>query len=519
MSKGLFKATSIVSLMTFLSRILGLVRDNLMGRYFGAGSGMDAFVVAFKIPNFMRRLFAEGAFAQSFVPVINEYKETRPKSDVRDLVARVSGTLGTMMILIALAGMILAPLLIYVFAPGFSGTEGKHELATELLRWTFPYILFMAMVALAGGVLNTFGKFAVPSLTPIFLNICLIAATIWLSQYMNPPILALGIGVFVAGIVQLLFQLPFLQQIGLLPKPQFAPHDEGVKRVLRLMLPLILAASVNQISLLLDTILASLLRDGSQSWLYFGDRLIEFPLGVFAIALGTVILPALSRQHATSDPAAFSKTLDWGLKASLFIAIPSSFGLLVIAEPLVVTMFQYGQFDALSARMTAYALMAYSFSVLGFSLVKILVPAYSARQDTKTPAKIAVKIIGLNMILNLVIVLPMLWLGYDAPHVGLAAATTIGSFVNCAMLYRGLRRSGHYVPGEGWGLVAYRYALANLVVIVVLLLLNDPIEIWIARGVGDRILWLTILMISSVSSYLVTLWLTGMRPRDLLKST
>lgn len=485
-----------------------------MGRYFGAGASMDAFVVAFKIPNFMRRLFAEGAFAQSFVPVINEYKETKSHAEVRLLVARVSGTLGTLMILVATAGLILAPLLVYVFAPGFAGVEGKHELATELLRWTFPYILFMALVALAGGILNTFGKFAVPSLTPIFLNICLIVASVWLSQHMNPPILALGVGVFVAGVVQVLFQLPFLQHIGLLPKPQYAPHDEGVKKVFKLMLPLILAASVNQVSLLLDTILASLLRNGSQSWLYFGDRLIEFPLGVFAIALGTVILPALSRQHATKDTEEFSRTLDWGLKASLLIAIPSSVGLLLIAEPLVVTMFQYGEFNALSARMTSYALMAYSFSVLGFSMVKVLVPAYSARQDTKTSAKIAVKVIGLNMVLNIIVLLPLIWFEVEAPHVGLAAATTLGSFANCLMLYTGLRRAGHYVPGDGWGIMAYRYGLANIVMACVLLVLNDPIDVWIARGLLDRLLWLTIMMVAAIASYFVTLYLSGMRVKD-----
>ncbi|MGH8313341.1 MAG: murein biosynthesis integral membrane protein MurJ, partial [Gammaproteobacteria bacterium] len=370
MSRALFKATSLVGGMTFLSRILGFARDVVLARYFGAGAVMDAFFVAFKIPNFLRRTFGEGAFSLAFVPVISEYKTTREHDEVKELADRVAGSLGLVLLIVTVIGVIAAPVLVWIFAPGFSAHESKYELTVAMVRITFPYLLFISLTAFAGGILNTYGRFGVPAFTPVLLNIVLIAAAVWLAPHMHNPGMALAWGVFVAGVVQLAFQVPFLWRLKLLPRPRLSDGHEAVRRILKLMLPALFGSSVTQINLVVDTIIASFLATGSVSWLYYSDRLMEFPLGVFSIALSTVILPNLAQHFAAKSSAGFSATLDWALRLAVVVAIPAAVGLFFLAGPLLVTLFNYGHFNAYDSRMAEASVMAYAVGLVGFTLVK-----------------------------------------------------------------------------------------------------------------------------------------------------
>jgi putative peptidoglycan lipid II flippase len=393
--------------MTLLSRVLGFARDVVLARFFGAGPVMDAFFVAFKIPNFMRRLFAEGAFSQAFVPVIGEYRTRREHAEVQALVDRVAGTLGAVLALVTLIGVIAAPALILIFAPGFAIGDDRYDMAVGMLRLTFPYLLFISLVSLAGGILNTYGRFGVPAFTPVLLNVVLIAAAIWGAPLVEQPGMALAGGVFVAGLVQLAFQIPFLKRLKLLPRPRFDRAHEGVRRIFHLMLPALFGSSVAQISLLLDTLIASFLVAGSVSWLYYSDRLMEFPLGIFGIALATVILPGLSQRHAAGERQAFSATLDWALRLVWLVATPAAVGLFLLAGPMLATLFQYGEFSEHDTRMAAWSLMAYAIGLMGFSLVKVLAPGYFARQNTRTPVRIGIVALGVNLGLNIAFVVPM----------------------------------------------------------------------------------------------------------------
>jgi len=342
----LFKSTLTVGAMTTVSRIFGLIRDVVIARYFGASMGMDAFIVAFRIPNFLRRLFAEGGFSQAFVPILSEYKEQRSHEDVQALLDQTSAVLGLALFVTTVLGVLAAPLLVMIFAPGFIGDTIKQDLAAQMLRITFPYILFISLTSLAGGVLNTYRKFAVPAFTPVLLNLSLISCAIWLAPGFSQPVTALAWGVLLGGILQLLFQFPFLLRLRLFPRPSFKRDREGVSRIVILLVPILFAVSITQINLLVDTIIASFLVTGSISWLYFSDRLVEFPLGVFGIALATVILPNLSEQHAKGSQESYSKTLDWALRWVFIIALPAAIGLILLAQPMLTTIFQYEQFSA-----------------------------------------------------------------------------------------------------------------------------------------------------------------------------
>lgn len=512
MAEKLFKSTATVGGMTLISRVLGLVRDIIFARIFGAGAGMDAFFVAFKIPNFLRRLFAEGAFAQSFVPVLSEYKSQREHGEVRALVAAVSGTLGSILLLISLVAMLGAPLLVSLFAPGFLDQPDKYALTTDLLRITFPYLLFISLTAMAGGVLNSYGRFAIPAFTPVWLNLSLIGMALWGAPLFEQPVMALAWGVFIAGIAQLLFQFPSLRKLHLLVRPRWGRQHEGVKRIMKLMLPAIFGSSVAQINLLLDTIIASFLITGSVSWLYYSDRLVEFPLGVFGIALATVILPSLSRQHSESSPEAFSRTLDWALRLTVLIGAPATIGLVLLAGPMLTTLFHYGAFVDEDARMATLSLMAYGFGLLGFILVKVLAPGYYARQDTKTPVRIGIYAMVTNMVLNIVFVVPMVINDVSGPHAGLALATSVAAFVNAGLLFLGLRKQGIYKAEAGWLSFGLRILLAVGLMAMVLLWLSAPLNEWFAMGVMDRISQLLILIVVGAASYFASLYLLGIRP-------
>jgi len=516
MSRRLLKSTAVVSAMTSVSRVLGFVRDMVFAAIFGAGAGTDAFFVAFKIPNFLRRLFAEGAFSQAFVPVLSEYKTQRSHDEVKSLVADVAGTLGGILLLLSVVAMLAAPLLVMLFAPGFVGLEKKFALTTEMLRVTFPYLFFISMTAFAGGILNSYGKFAIPALTPVWLNIVLIVAAVWVSPHFQVPVMALAWGVFVAGAVQLVFQVPFLWGLKLFGRPRWAWRHEGVRRILNLMLPAIFGSSVAQINLLLDTIIASFLVTGSVSWLYYSDRLVEFPLGIFGVALGTVILPNLAQRHAESNPDAFSSTLDWGLRWVMLIALPAMVGLMVLAVPIIATLFHHGAFTDNDVLMSSLSLMAMALGLPAFMLIKVLAPGFYARQDTRTPMLIGVRALITNMAFNIVIVVPMAYYGIRAPHAGLALATTIAAFTNAGQLFWKLHKLGVYSPQPGWRRFAIQLLVANGVLLGVLLLGMGNHQAWLSWSAHEQLLRLGVLVAVGAAAYLLVLIVMGLRPRALL---
>jgi len=518
MSHRLFKSALIVSSMTLLSRILGFVRDVIFAREFAASAGMDAFLIAFKIPNFMRRLFAEGAFNQAFVPTLGEYKETRDKEAVKDLVQNVAGTLGGWLFIITLLGVIAAPIVIMLFAPGYleGQNQSKYDLTVSLLRITFPYILFISLVAFAGGILNTYHQFAVPAFTPVLLNLVLISATWWIAPMMDEPVTGLAIGVFIAGLLQLLFQLPFLARLGFLNLPRWNPKHPGVKQILKLMLPAIFGASVAQINLLLDTIIASLLVTGSISWLYYSDRLMEFPLGILGVALATVILPSLSKQHTTQSREEFSATLDKAIRWVIYLGFPSAVGLFMLAAPIITTLFGSDKFLQHDIEMSSMSLMAYSFGLLGFVLVKVLLPGFYSRQDTKTPVKIGVIALVVNMVFNIAIVLPWFLLEYPGAHAGLAIATSISAFTNAFLLYRWLRKHDVYWPSKGWNKVWLQVIVANGAMLAVLWFARYDLEQWLHWSTIERVTQLVLTIVLAMAVYFSCLFVLGVRKRNFM---
>lgn len=503
---GLLRSSGVVGSMTMLSRVLGLVRDMVFARYFGAGAGADAFFVAFKIPNFLRRLFAEGAFAQAFVPVLSSYRQNRSLSEVHQLVNAVAGTLGLVLLGVTLIAVLGAPVLTTVFAPGFTDDPEKFGLASDMLRITFPYLLLISLTAFAGAILNSYDRFAVPAFTPVLLNLVMIGAAIFLSPLMDTPVMALAWGVFIAGAIQLFFQLPFLMRLGLMPRPKVDYRHEGVSRVLKLMAPALFGVSVSQINLLLDTVLASFLQTGSVSWLYYSDRLSELPLGVFGVAIGTVILPNLSRKHAAERPEHFAATVDWAIRAVLLIGVPAALALVLLAEPLIATLFHYGEVTDRDVIMSAQSLRAYSVGLLAFMLIKVLAPGFFARQDTRTPVKIGVIAMVANMVFNLALVFPL-------AHAGLALATSLSAWLNAALLWRGLRREGAWKVQPRWVRFLAQLGLANVALGAVILLLNVPVETWFGLSGLQRASKMGLLVACGVAAYFVVLALVGVRVR------
>ncbi|MEE9343600.1 MAG: murein biosynthesis integral membrane protein MurJ [Gammaproteobacteria bacterium] len=510
MSGKLVKNTAVVGGMTLVSRGLGLVRDIVLAR-FGVGPAMDAFFVAFKIPNFMRRLFAEGAFSQAFVPVLMEYRTQRDPAETQALVDRVAGTFLGVLSLITLVGVLASPLIVLIFAPGFLDEPQKYDLTAHMLRYTFPYLMFMSLVAFAAGVLNSYGKFGAAAFTPVWLNVVLIGMALFICPQLDEPMLGLAWGVLLAGFVQLLFLLPALWSIRLLPRPRWGLRDPGVRKIMRLMVPGIIGSSVAQINLLFDTLLASFLITGSVSWLYFADRLVEFPLGIFGIALATVILPLLSRQHAAGEAAVFSRTLDSGLRWVVLIAVPAMVGLMLLAQPMITTLFQYDGFAEQDVRMASLALVAYAAGLPGFMLVKILAPAFYSRQDTKTPVKIAVRAMIANMILNVIFVLPMVFMDVSGAHAGLALATSMASFLNALWLYRRLKVDAVYQPGAGWQRLLLQLLVATAVMAIVLLYGIPPLTDWLQMPASSRIFNLLLWVTMGIVCYLATLRLVGLK--------
>jgi putative peptidoglycan lipid II flippase len=473
---GLLRSSGVVGFFTMLSRFLGLARDVVFARVIGAEALADVFFVAFKIPNFFRRLFAEGAFAQAFVPILGEYRENGSRAAVRQLVSRVTGNLGLTLILITLFIVLASPLMAAIFAPSwYMDNPSKFAATAEMLRITFPYLLFISMTGLAGAVLNSYDRFAVPAFTPLLLNITLIVATLIGAPLFEQPAYALAWGVLLAGIIQFIFQLPFLRSIHMLPMPKVDWQHSGVKKVLALMAPAIFGVSVSQINLLLDTVLATFLPTGSVSWLYYSDRLSELPLGVFGIAIATVILPNLSRHHVAQSTQAFSQTLDWALKMILLIAVPAAAALILLAEPILVTLFYYGEVMTVrDMAMASLSLKAYAAGLIAFMLIKVLAPGFFARQDMRTPVKIGIIAMVMNMLFNLLLVIP-LHSYWQVGHLGLATATSLSAFLNAILLYFALRKQGIYKPVDGWLRFFIRLAIALLVMLLVLIQLSSAL--------------------------------------------
>lgn len=514
---GLFKSTAVVSSMTMVSRVFGLLRDMVFTRYFGADAGTDAFLVAFKIPNFLRRLFAEGSFSQAFVPVLTSVKTEEDDEAVSELVRNTLGTLAGVLFILSVIGATATPILVMIFAPGFIDQPEKFNLTTDMLRITFPYILFMSLTALSGGILNTYGRFAVPAFTPVLLNLSLIAAAIWLAPLMEVPIMALAWGVFIAGVAQLAFQIPFILKLGLLRWPRWGWKNSGVRRILKLMIPGIFGSSVMQINLLLDTVIASFLVSGSVTWLYLSDRMVELPLGIFGIALATVILPNLSKKHAAGDPEAFSHMLDWALRLVLVIALPAAVALAVLAGPILSTLFFYGDFRPIDVEMASISLLVYSGGLIGFIMVKVLAPGYFARQDTKTPVKVGLIAMFANMVMNIIFVVPMVKLDWPAPHAGLALATTLSAFLNAGLLYLGLKKAGIYMPQKGWSKLFFQTILAASIMGGGVFMLAGELSFWLTATAIERVMRLSWIIPIGVVSYFAVLWITGVRFKLLLR--
>jgi putative peptidoglycan lipid II flippase len=498
--------------MTLLSRILGFIRDVVIAQTFGANASTDAFLIAFKIPNFMRRLFAEGAFSQAFTPVLSEYKTKRSPEEIKSLVDHVAGTLGGLLLLISIISMLAAPILVFIFAPGFVHNPEKFALTGQMLQITFPYLFFIALTAFAGSVLNTYGQFAIPAFTPVLLNIAMIFAAWYLAPHFSQPILALAWGVFFAGVLQLLFQLPFLYRLHLLPRPRLNFKHEGVLTIRNLMIPALFGVSVSQINLLVDTLLASFLVTGSVTWLYYSDRLMEFPVGVFGMALATVILPNLSRRIAQGEHEKFELTLDWALRWTLIVVIPATVGLMIMAQPILTTLFHKGEFDQQDVIMTTRSLLTYSLGMLGFVSIKVLASAYYARQDTKTPVKIGIIAVVANIGFNIIFIYPL-------QHAGLALSTSLAALLNAWLLYRGLRQQQIYTPQAGWLKLLLQIALANVVMAGVLWWGTggiNALERWLSFGMGERVLHLLLWLMIGMVSYFAALFIFGVRTRHLV---
>ena len=509
---NLLRALATVSSMTLLSRVLGYVRDFFIARVFGAGLATDAFFVAFRIPNLLRRLFGEGAFSQAFVPVLSEVRSRQSAEDTRALVDCVSTVLFLALLLTAALGMAAAPLVVYLSAPGFAADPGKFALTVQMLRITFPYIVFISLVALAAGILNTWSRFAVPAFTPVLLNVSLIIAAAFFAERFDAPALALAWAVFAGGLLQLALQLPFLARIGMLPRWRLDLKHPGVARVLKLMAPAVFGVSVSQVSLLINTIFASFLVTGSVSWLYYADRLMEFPAGLLGVALGTILLPSLSKYHASGAAEEYSRLLDWGLRLTLLLAVPAAAALAVLAMPLIATLFHYGRFSAEDAWMTRQALVAYSLGLVGMILVKILAPGFYAKQNVVTPVKIGLATLVATQAMNLAFIGPL-------AHAGLALAIGLGACLNALLLFLFLKKQKIYAPQPGWTVFVLKVCVAVLLMAAALWFATGSPAQWLQAGWRWKVPALAGLVALGFAVYCVCLLALGFRLHHFSRST
>jgi putative peptidoglycan lipid II flippase len=504
---NLLRSLATISSFTLLSRISGFIRDTLIARTFGAGLYTDAFFVAFKLPNLLRRLFAEGAFSQAFVPILSEYRNKKGEEATRNLTSQVASLLTLTLVAVAALGALGAPALVYLSAPGFAKDPAKFHITVVLTRITFPYITFISLVALSAGILNTWSRFSVPAFTPVLLSVAMILGATVLSHYFDPPVLALAWGVLLGGLLQLALQIPSLIKIGMLPRPTLDFSDPGVKRILMLMGPATLGVSVAQISLLINTIFASFLGTGSVSWLYYADRLMEFPTGMLGVALGTILLPSLSKHYTDESPSEYSELLDWGLRLTLLLALPAASALAVLAVPLISTLFLYGQFTINDVWMTRQALMAYAVGLLGLILVKVLAPGFYARQNIRTPVKVAIFTLIATQAMNLIFIGPL-------KHAGLALAIGLGACLNASILLRLLRKHGIFVPQPGWLAFIVKVTVAVGAMSLALYYASGDSGFWLHSRFRVRIVYLSGLVALGGTVYFLVLWIAGIRLRQ-----
>ena len=504
---NLLRVLTGVSSMTLVSRVLGFARDFFIARAFGAGLFTDAFFVAFRLPNLLRRLFAEGAFSQAFVPILAEHKNRNSPDEVRSLIDGTATLLFLALVVTALLGIALAPVVVYLSAPGFGAEPEKFDLTVTMLRITFPYIVFISLVAFAAGVLNTWNRFYIPAITPALLNVAFIVGALFFADYFDPPVLVLAWAVFAGGVLQLALQVPVLYRMGLLPRWRLDLKHPGVRRILKLMAPAAFGVSISQISLLINTIFASFLVTGSVSWLYYADRLMEFPSGMLGVALGTIILPSLAKYHADANQEEYSRLLDWGLRVTVVLAVPSAVALAVLALPLIAGLFHYGRFTSEDAWMTRQALMAYSVGLVGIILVKILAPGFYARQNIKTPVKIGIFTLVMTQLMNLAFIVPL-------KHAGLALAIALGACLNAALLYRGLRANGTYRPQPGWTVFYLKVAAAVGFMAIVLFTTMGEAGWWLSAPWQKKLPAILGLVVLGAAAYGAALALFGLRPRD-----
>lgn len=509
---NLLKSLAAVSSMTMFSRVLGFARDAIVARVFGAGMATDAFFVAFKLPNLLRRIFAEGAFSQAFVPILAEYKSKEGEEATRVFVAYVSGLLTLALALVTVVGMLAAPWVIMVTAPGFADTADKFALTSQLLRITFPYILLISLASLVGAILNTWNRFSVPAFAPTLLNVSMISFALFAAPHFRPPVLALAWAVTVGGVLQLFYQLPHLRKIGMLVLPRISFKNEGAIRVLRQMGPAILGVSVSQISLIINTIFASFLVSGSVSWMYYADRLMEFPSGVLGVALGTILLPSLSKSFSSGNHEEYNRLMDWGLRLCFLLALPSAVALGLLSKPLTVSLFQYGKFTAFDAQMTQRALIAYSVGLMGLIVVKVLAPGFYSRQDIKTPVKIAIVTLIMTQVMNLAFIGPL-------KHAGLSLSIGLAACLNAGLLYWQLRKKAIFTPEPGWRLFLFRLVCAVLVMAVVLVGVMSVMPAWHLGGMPDRLLRLVAVVVAGVVAYFATLLVLGFRIKEFIRRT
>jgi putative peptidoglycan lipid II flippase len=509
---NLLRALAAISSLTLVSRILGFVRDVLLARIFGAGMATDAFFVAFRLPNLLRRMFAEGAFSQAFVPIFGEYKNRKGHDETKLLVDHVTTLLAIILFVITMIGIIAAPILIYISAQGFVKEPETFALTVQLLRLTSPYIFFISLVAVAAAILNTYNKFWVPAFAPVLLNLCFIGAALWLAPYCDPPIMAMGWAVLVGGVMQLAFQIPFLKKIGMLPSFRLNLKDDGMWRVIKRMGPAMFGVSIAQISLVINTNFASFLIVGSVSWLSYADRLMEFPSGLLGAALGTILLPSLSKHHADDSTEEYSKLLDWGLRLVFMLTLPAALALGMIAVPLIATFFQHGAFAAADVLKTSSALVGYSVGLVGIIAVKVLAPGFYARQDIKTPVKIGIATLIATQLMNVLFIF-----GLELHHAGLALSIGLGACFNSAILFYLLRKRGIYQPEPGWGKFFLKLCIALLALGLSLWFGMGSEQHWLTSHGWTRIIHLSWLVVLGVVVYFAVLFALGFRLKDFAK--
>jgi len=513
---GLLRSSLAFGSMTLLSRVAGFVRDWLQAVTFGVTPAVSAFVVAYRIPNYLRRIFAEGSFASAFVPVLSELREKDDRVAIQDLLDHVAGALLAVVLVVTGLGWLAAPWIARLFLAFASGTNAiPIDLTAEMLRITFPYLTFISMTALAGSVLNSFRHFGLPAFTPVLHNLAVIAAILLAAGWFAVPEKALAWGVCVAGALQLLLLWPALGRLGLRPRLRLNFRHEGVRRVFRLMLPTLFSSSVSQFNLLVGTMFASLLVAEAQSWLYYSDRLVELPLGLFGVAIGTVILPHLSGKHAAADTEGYSHSLDWGLRMVLLAGVPAALGLALLAEPICASLFNYGRFSVHDTRMAAVAVTAMAVGVPAFMLSKVLLAAFYARQDTRTPMRVAIATVVANIVFTVAIVMPLWRAGFAQAHVGIALATALAGIVNAGLLTWALRRRNIYQPQAGWSAFALRLLFASVTLAAVVLALRWQIGDWTALATMQRLIALAGVIAAGALSYTAALLLAGWRPRML----